>query len=147
ELVESRKRIAKIIQTEEERFASTLARGMDFLAEEFARMEKSGDSALTGETLFKLHDTYGFPRDIALDMAEERGYTADLAGFDAAMARQRAQARSAWTGSGQEAIAPIYRQLHEELGETQFLGYDTTESIAAIAAIVKAGERADSLSE
>jgi alanyl-tRNA synthetase len=145
ELVEGRKQIAKIIHTEEERFASTLARGMEFLAEEFARMEKAGETTLPGETLFKLHDTYGFPRDIAIDMAEERGYGADLGGFDTAMAQQRAQARSAWTGSGQEAIAPIYRKLHEELGETRFLGYDTTESAATIAALVKGGERVHEL--
>ncbi|NJL72948.1 MAG: alanine--tRNA ligase, partial [Candidatus Competibacteraceae bacterium] len=147
ELVEGRKQIAKIIHTEEERFASTLVRGMDVLAEEFARMEKGGEKTLPGETLFKLHDTYGFPRDIAIDMAEERGYTADLAGFDTAMTQQRQQARSAWAGSGQEAISPIYRKLHEELGETKFLGYDTTEHSATITAIVKGGERVKSLSE
>ncbi|MBI3118357.1 MAG: alanine--tRNA ligase, partial [Candidatus Hydrogenedentes bacterium] len=147
ELVEGRIQIQKIIHTEEERFASTLARGMSLLDELFAKMKKSGDLAVAGEEVFRLHDTYGFPLDLATDIAEDRGYTVDREGFKRAMERQREQARSAWTGSGQQAIAPIYRKLHETLGDTDFQGYDLTECNATITAIVKNGEPVEQLSE
>ncbi|MBI2434378.1 MAG: alanine--tRNA ligase [Candidatus Hydrogenedentes bacterium] len=147
ELVEGRIQIQKIIHTEEERFASTLARGMSLLDELFAKMKKSGDLAVAGEEVFRLHDTYGFPLDLATDIAEDRGYTVDREGFKRAMERQREQARSAWTGSGQQAIAPIYRKLHELLGDTDFQGYDLTECNVTITAIVKNGEPVEQLSE
>lgn len=147
ELIEGRKNIQKIVLTEEERFASTLARGMDILDGVFERMQQDGAQVVPGVELFKLHDTYGFPLDLATDISEDRGYTVDRDGFDRAMAQQREQARSAWAGSGQEAIAPIYRKLHDELGETAFLGYGATEASAQITALVKDGERVNALHE
>ena len=145
ELIESRVRIAKIILTEEERFQSTLARGMDILAATFERMKTSGERTIPGEELFKLHDTYGFPLDLATDIAIDNGYNVDRAGFEAAMKRQREQARSAWTGTGEEALSPVYRVLHTELGDTKFTGYETMRGTATITAIVKKGARVDSL--
>jgi alanyl-tRNA synthetase len=147
ELSESRKHIEKIILTEEERFTTTLARGMDTLEGVFATMDKDGRKTIPGEELFKLYDTFGFPMDLTKDIAEDRGYEMDEEGFQSAMKRQREQARSAWTGSGQEAIAPIYRAIHEEAGDTIFLGYTQLESAAAIRAIVKNKDRAESASE
>lgn len=147
ELIEGRTNIQKIVQTEEERFGSTLARGMDILDGVFERMQQDGTQVVPGDELFKLHDTYGFPLDLATDISEDRGYKVDRDGFDKAMKQQREQARSAWTGSGQEAIAPIYRKLHDELGETKFLGYGATESTAQITALVKGGDRVHELRE
>jgi len=147
ELVESRKNIEKIVLTEEERFASTLARGMDILDGVYDRMQQEGVQVVPGDELFKLHDTFGFPLDLATDISEDRGYTVDRDGFQSAMQQQRQQARSAWTGSGQEAISPIYRKLHEELGETKFLGYGQIESAAQITALVRNGERVQELRE
>jgi len=147
ELVESRSNISKIILTEEERFASTLARGMDILDGLFERMVEEGATTAPGDELFRLHDTFGFPLDLATDIAEDRGYTVDREGFARAMERQREQARSAWTGSGQEAISPIYRKLHDELGETRFSGYGATENKTQITALVRGGERVQELNE
>ncbi|MCC6698634.1 MAG: alanine--tRNA ligase [Candidatus Hydrogenedentes bacterium] len=145
ELVEKRVQIEKIILTEEQRFQSTLARGMDLLEEILAEVDKRGDKVAPGAELFRLHDTYGFPLDLATDIATDRGYTVDREGFDAAMARQKEQARSAWAGSGEEALSPIYRVLHETLGDTTFVGYETTESPAVIRAIVRDGKRVNAL--
>jgi alanyl-tRNA synthetase len=147
ELVESRVQIEKIIHTEEERFASTLARGMDLLGEIFEKMDRDGVKTTPGAELFKLHDTYGFPLDLATDIAEDRGYSVDREGFDAAMTRQREQARSAWAGSGQQAIAPVYVKLHDQLGDTKFLGYETTECAATVTALMRDGQAVDVLNE
>jgi len=147
ELVEGRVQIEKVIHIEEERFASTLARGMDMLDGVFENLEKHGAKQVPGEDLFKLHDTYGFPLDLATDIAEDRGYTTDHDGFKAAMQRQREQARSAWAGSGESEIAPIYRKLHDTIGETHFVGYDELETAAIIRAIVKNGERIEMITE
>lgn len=147
ELIEGRVHIEKIIHTEEERFAGTLARGMDLLDELFAKMERKGDKVTPGDELFRLYDTYGFPIDLATDIAEDRGFSVDREGFAAAMARQREQARSAWAGSGQQAIAPIYRTLHDELGDTEFIGYEYAECTASILAVVRDGQRVDALNE
>lgn len=145
ELAEHRTRIEKIILTEEERFQSTLARGMDLLEETFDKLKASGDKTVPGEQLFRLHDTYGFPLDLATDIATDRGFAVDRDGFENAMSRQREQARSAWAGSGEQALSPVYRQLHTELGDTTFVGYDSLHSNARVVAILKDGERTDSL--
>lgn len=147
ELVEGRVQIEKIIHIEEERFAGTLARGMDLLDAVFDRMETSGVTMVPGEELFRLHDTFGFPLDLTQDIAEDRGYTLDRAGFDAAMKLQREKARSAWTGSGQDAVSPVYRQVHDEVGETRFLGYEHMTAQATIQAIIAGGQRVDHASE
>ncbi len=147
ELLESRVQIEKIIHAEEERFTSTLARGMNLLEALFAKMEQNGQTETPGEELFKLHDTFGFPLDLATDIAEDHGYSVDREGFERAMAGQRKKARSAWAGSGQEAIAPVYRRLHEALGDTTFLGYECTASDAVITALVYEDRQADALHE
>ncbi|MFP4191557.1 MAG: alanine--tRNA ligase [Candidatus Hydrogenedentota bacterium] len=145
ELSERRSQIDKVIKTEEERFESTLSRGMNVLEDVFERMERSGETTVPGADLFRLHDTYGFPLDLAGDIAEDRGFSIDREGFQQAMQRQRERARSAWAGSGEEAIQPIYRQLKESLGATEFVGYDHTEHPATIRAIVRNGEHVERL--
>lgn len=147
ELSEKRRQIDKVIHTEEERFSSTLARGMDLLDEVFSGLTANGDSVVSGEALFKLHDTYGFPLDLATDMAEDRGFQVDKQGFDSAMSRQREQARSAWSGSGEQEIPKIYSLLYEELKDTVFTGYDEIEDTARIRAIIKNGQRVEKLTE
>ena len=145
ELVEKRTQIERIIHTEEERFASTLVRGMDLLDEIFGKMDTAGEKLVDGRELFRLHDTFGFPLDLATDIATDRGYEVDREGFQTAMKEQRERARSAWAGSGEEAIAPVYRVLRDELGETKFVGYESTSATAKILAIVQKGQRVDKL--
>jgi alanyl-tRNA synthetase len=147
EVAEKQKQIQRIVETEEERFSSTLARGMDVLNNVFDEMKQSENTTVPGDQLFKLHDTYGFPLDLATDIAEDNGYTVDKEGFEAAMDRQKARARSAWTGSGEQALSPVYRAIQDAHHETEFIGYDTLESDAEIVAIVKDGKEVDTISE
>jgi len=141
ELKEKQVQIEKIVHLEEERFAGTLARGMDLLEEAFGRLDKAGEKTVSGKELFLLHDTYGFPLDLATDIAEDRGYAVDRDEFQAAMNKQRKQARSAWAGSGEKSVAPVYRQVRDEAGGTEFVGYGTTECQAEIKAIIRGGEK------
>ncbi len=147
ELKERQLQIEKIIHTEEERFASTLARGMDMLEETFANLDKSGEKLVPGDELFRLHDTFGFPLDLATDIAEDRGYAVDKEGFQKAMARQREQARNAWAGTGEHEIAPIYRKVRDETGVSEFVGYDMLSCDAAIVAMLREGKKTAALEE
>ncbi len=147
ELGEKRTQIARVIHTEEERFASTLARGMDLLDEALAKQDAEGSKTVPGETLFRLYDTYGFPFDLANDIVTDRGYTADKAGFDAAMDHQRDQARKSWKGSGAESVPAAYRTAHDALGNTVFVGYDTTEADVTITGVFQDGKAVAALHE
>ncbi len=147
ELVEGRTHIARVIRLEEERFAGTLARGMELLADVFDEMTRTGEKVVSGETLFTLHDTYGFPLDLAADMAEEKGYTVDREGFDRAMARQREKARGAWAGSGQAALPPVYRAVQARAGDTEFVGYDTLENEGVIVAMIQGDAEVETIGE
>ena len=147
ELVEKREQIEKIILTEEQRFASTLARGMDRLEDLFEEMDKAGDKLVSGAELFRMHDTFGFPLDLATDISTDRGYEVDTDGFNAEMAKQKERARTAWTGSGEDALSPVYRIVHEEAGDSEFIGYDAHACEATVVAVLRDGERVDALNE
>ena len=129
--------ISETLRQEEERFRRTLGRGMSLLEEATAQLAEGGE--LPGETAFKLYDTYGFPLDLTQDAVRAMGLSVDLAGFDAAMKRQKDQAREAWTGSGQVAASGEWFALRERLGATEFVGHDTTETTAKVLALVDGG--------
>jgi len=129
--------IVETLRQEEERFRRTLGRGTILLDEATAHLG-AGD-VLPGETAFKLYDTYGFPLDLTQDAVRAKGMTVDVAGFDAAMDRQRAMARENWAGSGQQAQGAIWLALRETLGPTIFLGYDAIEATGELLALVKDG--------
>jgi len=129
--------IVETLRQEEERFRRTLGRGMTLLEEATAGLSAGG--VLPGETAFKLYDTYGFPLDLTQDAVRAKGLSVDLDGFDAAMAKQREQAREAWTGSGQSAQAGEWFALRERLGPTVFVGYETVEATAELLALAADG--------
>ncbi len=133
--------IVETLRQEEERFRRTLGRGMALLDEATANMNP-GDM-LSGETAFKLYDTYGFPLDLTQDAVRNKGLSVDLSGFEDAMKRQRDQAREAWTGSGQAAQAAEWFGIRERLGATEFLGYETTEATGKLLALVSGGAEID----
>ncbi|MDB5425438.1 MAG: alaS, partial [Phenylobacterium sp.] len=141
ELKRAEPAIIDTLRQEEERFRRTLGRGMGLLDEATAGLNQ-GD-VLSGETAFKLYDTYGFPLDLTQDAVRAKGLTVDLAGFDAAMARQREQAREAWTGSGQVAAAAEWFAIRDRLGPTEFTGYDDGETTAELLALVEGGREID----
>jgi len=132
--------IVETLRQEEERFRRTLGRGMILLDEATARLG-AGD-VLSGETAFKLYDTYGFPLDLTQDAVRAKGMTVDVAGFDVAMDRQRAMARENWAGSGQQTQGAIWLSLRDTLGPTVFLGYDEIEATGELLALVKDGAEA-----
>src|SRR5579859_3723514 len=133
--------IVDTLRQEEERFRRTLGRGMSLLDEATAGLG-AGD-VLSGETAFKLYDTYGFPLDLTQDAVRAKGLTVDLEGFDAAMARQRDMAREAWTGSGQVAAAGEWFAIRDRLGPSEFVGYDATEATGELLALVEDGREID----
>jgi alanyl-tRNA synthetase len=133
ELGEQRARIESVLLQEEERFGETLEHGMKILAEAFARLPPGPAARIDGETAFLLYDTYGFPVDLTADIARERNIGVDIDGFDAAMERQRGQARAA--GRFKSAGG-----AHFEGPATRFVGYSALESEARVLAIFD-GER------
>ncbi|MDT7834773.1 alanine--tRNA ligase [Aquabacterium sp. OR-4] len=95
ELARDAQRVTEVLKTEEERFFQTIHHGMEILEAALAAMAGSGSQTIDGDTAFKLHDTFGFPVDLTADVCRERGVAVDEAGFQAAMNRQREQARAA----------------------------------------------------
>ena len=141
ELVRAEALISETLKLEETRFRKTLERGLNLLAEASADLGE-GDE-LSGETAFKLYDTYGFPLDLTQDALRQRGITVDDAGFNTAMERQKAEARANWAGSGEAATETIWLELRDRLGATDFLGYDTEQAEGVVEAIVRDGAEAD----
>jgi alanyl-tRNA synthetase len=133
---------SETLRLEELRFRDTLARGLKLLDEASEGLSR-GDR-LAGETAFKLYDTYGFPLDLTEDALRQRGISVDTAGFAAAMEQQRAEARKAWSGSGETGTDAQWFALRDEIGSTEFLGYDTEEAEGTIMAILRDGVRVES---
>ncbi len=139
ELHEERERAARFLMIEEERFARTLEQGMRMMDDIIATMNKSGQKLIPGSELFKLYDTFGFPLDLARDIAADSDLLIDEDGFQKEMEIQRERARASWVGE-EEAVASIYRELISEIGRTEFLGYETLESQSLIKAILRDGK-------
>ena len=130
--------ITEILKLEETRFRETLERGLKLLDDATVDLAEGGQ--LEGETAFKLYDTYGFPLDLTQDALRAKGMTVDTDGFDAAMERQKAEARASWKGSGQQAEERVWFELRDTLGATEFLGYELEEADGQIKAIVVDGK-------
>ncbi|WP_306118352.1 MULTISPECIES: alanine--tRNA ligase [unclassified Roseitalea] len=144
ELHRVRALIGETFELEETRFRRTLERGLGLLEE--ATVSLGEGDTLAGETAFKLYDTYGFPLDLTEDALRRRGIGVDTDGFDKAMARQKAEARSHWVGSGEIADDTVWFAIRDEVGATEFVGYDAEKAEGVIAAIVRDGvpvERAE----
>ncbi|MCX7672302.1 MAG: alanine--tRNA ligase [Thiobacillaceae bacterium] len=130
ELPAAREQVMAVLRQEEERFAETLEHGMQVLEAAL----HAEDRMLDGETVFRLYDTYGFPLDLTADIARERGFTVDFAGFEAAMQQQRERARAASRFGLQQGL-----QFSGE--PTEFVGYDTLEQEGRILALYKEGSQ------
>ncbi|MES1988532.1 MAG: alanine--tRNA ligase [Pseudomonadota bacterium] len=140
ELVENRNKIKDILRQEEDRFFETIENGMEILETELAAMSKANNTLFNGDLAFKLHDTFGFPLDLTADICRERDVNVDSAAFDAAMTRQKEQARAA----GKFKMAT---NLEYNGANTDFKGYETLEASAKILALYKDGTAVNQLSE
>ncbi len=138
DLIRAEPLITETLQLEETRFRKTLERGIQLLDEASADLDK-GDT-LSGDLAFKLYDTYGFPLDLTQDALRLRGIEVDLPQFDAAMEKQRADARKAWAGTGDAETEQVWFKLKEEHGASEFLGYETESAEGEILALVKDGK-------
>ena len=140
ELKENQAKVVATLKQEEDRFFATIEHGMAILEGELADMTAKGATVFNGETAFKLHDTYGFPLDLTADICRERDFTVDGAAFDAAMARQKEQARAA--GKFKMATALDYAGQ-----ETTFHGYDSLDAKGKVLALYKDGAAVNELNE
>jgi alanyl-tRNA synthetase len=143
ELVRADALIAETLRLEEVRFRKTLERGLSLLADETKALADGG--TLSGETAFRLYDTYGFPLDLTQDALRNRGIGVDVDGFAAAMERQKAEARRAWSGSGEAATETLWFGVRDRIGATDFLGYDTERAEGVVQAIVRGGTEVSAL--
>ena len=132
QLVDDQARIMDVLRQEESRFFETIEHGMAILDAELAAMAGKGGNVFDGETAFKLHDTYGFPLDLTADVCRERSVTVDADAFDAAMARQKSQARAA--GKFKMAAGLEYTGV-----KTHFHGYNTLSHEGRITALYRDG--------
>ena len=140
ELVDEANVISQVVKREEETFQRTLKRGLEYLEKVLPRDAK----VIPGDILFKLYDTYGFPIDIASDIAYERGISLDLEGFQRRMEEQRRRARE---GRKKVELEPKYSSILEKIDRVEFIGYENLKGVGRVVAILKEGEPTDELKE
>ncbi len=140
ELRQNQTRVTEVLKQEEERFFTTIEHGMAILEADLAEMAGQGNKTFNGETAFKLHDTYGFPLDLTQDVCREHNVAVDAAAFDAAMSRQKEQARAA----GKFKMAA---NLEYDGPATAFHGYDQLETKGNVLALYRDGSPVNELQE
>ncbi|QGG46718.1 alanine--tRNA ligase [Heliorestis convoluta] len=140
EIKEKQEFVEKVIRIEEERFHETLHDGMRIASEMVSKIKDQGGQSLPGQQAFILYDTYGFPLDLAEDIAEENGLTIDKEGFEKAMEEQRARARAARQDESYGAGMELWSALSQRFPNTSFLGYQCTTAKSPIQALVVEGE-------
>mgnify|MGYP000239414315 CR=1 FL=1 len=138
ELIEQKELIKKTLKREEELFLNTLDRGLALLEAELKKL--GGGKQIPGDVVFKLYDTYGFPTDLTQDVVRDRGYTIDMEGFDAEMAKQKALSKK------NSKFDVDYNQELKLTEVTKFTGYDSLVADSVITGIYKDGEAVDSIS-
>ena len=132
-LNEKKENIKELIRLEEERFLATISAGLELFNAELANTK----DVFSGDVAFKLYDTYGFPLDLTADMLREKGLSVDSAKFDELMNEQKARAKASWKGSGDaKAESGDFKELLEEFGENEFVGYDNLSWNSRILALL-----------
>jgi alanyl-tRNA synthetase len=126
----------KVTDHEESRFGETLDKGLTMLDEEIQRLQATQEKCIPGDFIFKLYDTYGFPKDIVRDVALEQGLHLDDAGFEAAMQEQRDQSRRSWKGKDLDHFSAGLISLLEQGKKTHFVGYTSSHTNSVVEAIL-----------
>ena len=135
ELDEKKDFIFKVLTEEENKFNDTIDQGLNILSAMMDEMNSKGEKVLSGENVFKLYDTYGFPTDLTEEILEEKGFSLDMNGFTECMNEQREKARKARkTTNYMGADATVYEQIDTGL-TTEFVGYDTLEATSKVTAL------------
>jgi alanyl-tRNA synthetase len=144
ELVERKAFVLQVTASEEEHFGATLRQGMGLFEDQVARVKASEGRTFPGDAAFRYHDTYGFPIELTVELAQEQGLDVDTSAFDRLMAEQRERARAAVRGGpDQAALVDAARTA----GPTEFLGYEHLRAEATVAALVREGARIDGATE
>jgi alanyl-tRNA synthetase len=136
ELGQQREPVAMWLDSEEENFGRTLEQGTRLLDELIARARETGAEGIAARDAFLLHDTYGFPIDLTLELVSEQGLGVDEEGFESLMEEQRSRSREGGRGAGGDAVRELARALAGEAGfETDFVGYERTEADTTVGAL------------
>jgi alanyl-tRNA synthetase len=144
ELLDSISYISRLCLSEEERFALTLSSGLRYFQQFVEEARRSGRTALAGPELFKLYDTFGFPLDLSLELAQEHGLGVDETGFQSELEKQKERARSSWKGEAQLDERKVYEGLKKH--KVVYKGYETDRvDDARVLAIIKDGQKAEAL--
>ena len=146
DLAKRRAFVIDTIRREEERFGKTLGRGLSLLDEAVTSAKRAGARQLSGEVVFRLYDTFGFPTDLTEDILRTHALSYDRADFDALMREQAERARAAWKGTGAAAPAEVYNSIAADLSSS-FTGYETTQGRSRLRALLRAGLRVKEVSE
>jgi alanyl-tRNA synthetase len=148
EIVSESGRVRSVCEAEEVAFAQTLRTGTTIFDTAVADLQKRGGTVLAGESAFALHDTYGFPIDLTLEMAAEKGIEVDEPGFRRLMTEQRDRAKAAERErKAGLTTTHVYREIMDVSGVTTFTGYDEVESEATLKGLVADGESVTSARE
>src|SRR6266545_5690194 len=141
ELVDQRSLIAQVVAREEESFSRTLRQGSALLDSAIATAKEQGGTVLDGETAFRLHDTYGFPLELTLEVATDTGLSVDRDQFGVLMEDQRRRAKEARKQlAGAQRKIEAYRDLAARFGPTTFVGYERTDAEARVLGLLRDGE-------
>lgn len=143
ELLDRADFVSEVVKNEEIRFLETIDRGLDLLNEEVGKLGEK-NKVLSGDVVFKLYDTYGFPVDLTEDLTKNSSIKIDFEGFEKEMQKQKSKSRKAWKGSGEEGFLHIYNEFILGGLITNFTGYFELESNSQITAIIKDGLPVDS---
>ncbi len=135
--------VSKMLLGEEERFLHTLHQGMRELDSLIAQHREDGTRRITGTEAFQLYDTFGFPIDLAEEVALEAGLKLDRQDFEAELEARRVKARETWKGSGEVQVAPVYQRVLQRAGASTFTGYDTTQTTSPVVAIIVDGREVE----
>jgi alanyl-tRNA synthetase len=146
ELTEDTQHSKKVLKFEEERFAHTLTSGMAILDKLIDDVKLSGKDTIPGSELFKLYDTYGFPLDLAQDIAEDNQLKIDHKGFNEEMELQKTRARASWVGA-EEEVPEVYRKVQEMFPITEFRGYESFQTNSVVNALIEYNSLVEEVNE
>lgn len=135
DLVHAQSIITETLRLEEERFQRTLDRGIGMLSEEALKVSVGG--SLPGDVAFKLYDTYGFPLDLTQDIMRGESKTVNVEVFNHEMNKQKELARANWGGSGDSKVDPVWFDVQQDVGSSEFLGYAVVEAEGQLLSIVQ----------
>jgi alanyl-tRNA synthetase len=135
--------VSKMLLGEEERFLHTLHQGMRELDSLIAQHREDGTRRITGTEAFQLYDTFGFPIDLAEEVALEAGIKLDREDFEAELEARRVKARETWKGSGEVQVAPVYQRVLQRAGASIFTGYDGSQTTSPLVAIMVDGREVE----